>query len=100
MTHDLGLPRPDSRLLETDRGTPPAEPTPVSQQGLPEDLLREATQRLAYTALISGGLWLANWLAVHFIHPLPARSGAKSWRFTPGGSRCSTGLGVRPFSPR
>jgi len=71
MTHDLGLPRPDSRLLETDSGTPPAEPTPVSQQGLPEDLLREATQRLAYTALISGGLWLANWLAVHFIHPLP-----------------------------
>jgi len=71
MTHDLGLPRPDSRLLETDSGTPPAEPTPVSQQGLPEDLLREAAQRLAYTALISGGLWLANWLAVHFIHPLP-----------------------------
>ena len=71
MTHDLGLPRPDSRLLETDSGTPPAEPTPVSQQGLPEDLLREAAQRLAYTALISGGLWLANWLVVHFIHRLP-----------------------------
>jgi serine/threonine-protein kinase len=61
----------DRKLIETEIGSPPAESTPVSQQGLPEDLLREASQRLAYTALISGGLWLANWLVVHFIHPLP-----------------------------
>ena len=39
MTHDLGLPRPDSRLLETDSGIPPVEATPVSRQSMPEDLL-------------------------------------------------------------
>lgn len=71
MTHDPGFPRPDSRLIETNIGLPPAETTPVSQQGLPEDLLREAAQRLGLVCLISGGLWLSNWLAVHLIHPMP-----------------------------
>ena len=60
----------DQRLLQTELGTSTV-PTPVSRQGLPEDLLREAAQRLAFTALISGGLWLANWLVVHFLHPMP-----------------------------
>ena len=71
MTHDLGLPRPDSRLLETDSGTPPAEPTPVSRQGLPEDLLQEAAHRLGIVCLVSAGLWAANFLVVHLVHPLP-----------------------------
>jgi hypothetical protein len=62
---------PNSRLLETQIDGPPGAPTPVSRQGLPEDLLREAAQRLGFTCLISGGLWLANWLVVHFLHPLP-----------------------------
>jgi eukaryotic-like serine/threonine-protein kinase len=62
----------DRKLIETEIGSPSADRTPASQQGLPEDLLQEAAQRLAYTCLISGGLWLANWLVVHFIHPLPA----------------------------
>jgi len=62
---------PQSRLLQTQVGSSPADPTPASQQGLPEDLLREAAQRLGYTALISGGLWLANWVLVHFLTPLP-----------------------------
>jgi serine/threonine-protein kinase len=61
----------DRKLIETEIGSPPAESTPVSQQGLPEDLLREAAQRLGFAALISGGLWLANWIVVRFIHPLP-----------------------------
>ena len=42
----------------------------MSQQGLPEDLLHEAVQRLTFTALISGGLWLANWLVVRSTYPL------------------------------
>jgi hypothetical protein len=51
-------------------GTAP-DSTPASQQGLPDDLLREAAHRLGLVCLISGGLWLANWLAVHLIHPMP-----------------------------
>ncbi len=82
MTHDFGFPRPDSRLIEADSGNPPAETTPVSQQGLPEDLLREAAQRLAFTSLISGGLWLANWLVVHFVHPTLFSSTTSVWRAT------------------
>jgi hypothetical protein len=62
---------PNARLLQTELGDSAGAPTPVSRQGLPEDLLREAAQRLGFTCLISGGLWLANWLVVHFIHPLP-----------------------------
>ena len=60
----------DRKHIETEIGSPAAS-TPASQQGLPEDLLQEASQRLAYTALISGGLWLANWLVVHFVHAMP-----------------------------
>jgi len=68
---DSPVPPGDSRFLQTEHGGSAPDPTPVSQQGLPEDLLREASQRLGYTALISGGLWLANWLVVRFTHPLP-----------------------------
>ena len=63
MTHD-------HRLLQTELGSSPV-PTPVSRQRLPEDVLREAAQRLAFTSLISGALWLANWLVSHFLHRLP-----------------------------
>jgi eukaryotic-like serine/threonine-protein kinase len=75
MTHDLGLPRPDSRLLETNSGSPLADPTPVSRQSMPEDLLQEAAHRLGFICLVSGGLWFANWLAVHFIHPMTGALG-------------------------
>ena len=61
---------PDPRILQTDTGAGP-DPTSPSQQGLPEDLLSEAAQRLGLVCLISGGLWLANLLAVHLIHPMP-----------------------------
>jgi hypothetical protein len=66
-----GDPVTDRRLLETEMGTPPADPTPVSRQGLPEDLLQEAAHRLGVVCLVSGGLWLANFIAVHLIHPMP-----------------------------
>ena len=71
MTHDLGLPRPDSRLLETDSGTPPAEATPVSRQGLPDDLLRQASHRLGIMCAVIAGLWAAELLLAHVIMPAP-----------------------------
>ena len=97
MSHDLGFPRPDSRLIETDTGIPPAESTPVSQQGLPEDLLREAAQRLAYTCLISGGLWLANWLVVHLIHPLPGTFRPEEMALHVRWAQVFDWVGVRPL---
>jgi tRNA A-37 threonylcarbamoyl transferase component Bud32 len=63
MTHD-------SRLLETEIGNPPAGDTPA-RQTLPEDLLQEAAHRLGVVCLVSAGLWAANFLVVHFVHPLP-----------------------------
>jgi hypothetical protein len=70
MTPGPQLPAP-SRLIETEIGNPPADRTPVSRQGLPEDLLQEAAHRLGVVCLVSGGLWLANFIAVHLIHPMP-----------------------------
>jgi eukaryotic-like serine/threonine-protein kinase len=70
MTNGFGLPHHDSRLLETDIGSPPAD-TPVSQQGLPEDLLREAAHRLGVVCLVAAFFLVANFLVVHFLYPLP-----------------------------
>src|SRR5688572_19934079 len=70
MAPDSRLPSPDSRLIETEIGSPPVDRTPVSQQGLPEDLLREAAHRLGIVCLILAGLWAANFAVVHFVHPL------------------------------
>jgi eukaryotic-like serine/threonine-protein kinase len=72
MTPSSKLPAPSSRLIETEIGNPPSDPTPVSRQGLPEDLLQEAAHRLGVVCLVSAGLWLANWVVVHFIIiPMP-----------------------------
>jgi eukaryotic-like serine/threonine-protein kinase len=57
---------PDARLLLTDVGS-----SASSRQTLPDDLLREAAQRLGVVCLASAGLWLANFLVVHLVHPLP-----------------------------
>ena len=97
MTHDLGFPRPDSRLLETDSGTPPAEPTPVSRQGLPEDLLEEAAHRLGVVCLVSGGLWLANFVAVHVIHPMPGALPAEELALHPQWMRVFDVVGGTAF---
>jgi eukaryotic-like serine/threonine-protein kinase len=70
MTPDSQLPALGSRLLESDFGPPAAGDTPV-RQTLPEDLLQEAAHRLGVVCLISAGLWAANFLVVHFVHPLP-----------------------------
>ena len=47
------------------------------RQPLPEDLLREAAHRLGIVCLASAGLWAANFLVVHFVHPLPGTLEAK-----------------------
>jgi serine/threonine-protein kinase len=61
----------DRKLIETEIGSPPDDRTPVSQQGLPEDLLREAAHRLGIVCLIIAGLWAANFAVVHFVQELP-----------------------------
>jgi len=97
MTRDFGLPRPDSRLLETGSGTPPAEPTPVSRQGLPEDLLQEAAHRLGVVCLVSGGLWLANLVVVHLIHPMPGALRAEELALHPQWMRVFDVVGGAAF---
>jgi eukaryotic-like serine/threonine-protein kinase len=64
------LPIPDSRLLQTEIGSLPAS-TSGSRQGLPDDLLRQASRRLGIMCLVSGGLWGANLLLAHVIQPAP-----------------------------
>jgi hypothetical protein len=61
----------DSRPLFAEIGTPAASRTHTGRQPLPEDLLREAAQRLGVVCLVIAGLLVANFLIVHFIHPLP-----------------------------
>jgi hypothetical protein len=70
MSQFSGLPAPDRRVIETEIGNPRAGDTPA-RQTLPEDLLQEAAHRLGVVCLVSAGLWAANYLVVHFIHPLP-----------------------------
>jgi hypothetical protein len=72
MTPGSQLPAP-SRLIETEIGNPPADRTPVSRQGLPEDLLQEAAHRLGIMCLVIAGLWIANLVLAHFLQPLPTK---------------------------
>jgi serine/threonine-protein kinase len=71
MTSDLGFPASHSRLIETDSGLPPAEPTPVSRQGLPDDLLQQAAHRLGLICAVIAGLWIAELLLFHLVMPAP-----------------------------
>jgi eukaryotic-like serine/threonine-protein kinase len=52
-------------------GSPAANQSSLGRQALPEDLLREAAHRVGVVCLASAGLWAANFLLVHGIHPLP-----------------------------
>jgi hypothetical protein len=71
MTPDPRLPAPNSRLIATEIGSPAAVQSSTGRQPLPEDLLREAAHRLGIVCLVSAGLWAANFVMVHFVHPLP-----------------------------
>jgi serine/threonine-protein kinase len=71
MTLNSRLPTPDSRLLQTEIGGPPASST--GWQALPEDLLRQAARRLGLMCLIIAGLWAANFILAHLILPAPTK---------------------------
>jgi eukaryotic-like serine/threonine-protein kinase len=78
MTDDFRLPLPDSmfplpgsRLVETEIGTPAAQPTPAGRRGLPEDLLSEAAQRIGIVSLTIASLVAVEFLLVHWLFGLP-----------------------------
>jgi tRNA A-37 threonylcarbamoyl transferase component Bud32 len=71
MTPDPRISARAARLIETEIGNPTDGRTSPGRQTLPEDLLREAAHRLGVVCLASAGLWAANFLLVHGIHPLP-----------------------------
>jgi tRNA A-37 threonylcarbamoyl transferase component Bud32 len=68
-------PRPepaDSRVIVTQTGNSPAAPfTLPGRRGLPEDLLREAAQRLGIVSLVIAGLLVIEFGLVHFLFRLP-----------------------------
>jgi tRNA A-37 threonylcarbamoyl transferase component Bud32 len=70
MTPRPSIPAASHRLVETEFGNPRTGDTPA-RQTLPEDLLREAAHRLGVVCLVSAGLWAANFLLVHLVHPMP-----------------------------
>ncbi len=69
MPLDSQLPTPDARLIQTETGS---QPTP-SSQGLPPDLLRQASRRLGLMCLIIAGLWAANFILAHLVQPAPVK---------------------------
>jgi tRNA A-37 threonylcarbamoyl transferase component Bud32 len=71
MALDSRLPAPEARLVATEIGSPGAARSSTGRHSLPEDLLREAAQRLGIVCLASAGLWAVNFGMVHFVHPLP-----------------------------
>ncbi len=71
MTPAAPLPAPDSRLLTTMNGNLPSGGVSTAGSTLPEDLLREASHRLGIVSLASAALWAANFVLVHFVHPVP-----------------------------
>jgi eukaryotic-like serine/threonine-protein kinase len=109
MTPSPQLPAPSSRLIESEIGNPAADPTPVSRQGLPEDLLREAAHRLGVVCLVSAGLWLVNFLVIHLIPilpgTLPEKQVARSGEWVPvfdrvGGAAFVTSLALFWYTRR
>jgi hypothetical protein len=70
MTLDLGFPAPQPTSSETAVRRPSALPTP-NGQGLPEDLLREASRRLAVLCLISAFIWAVNLGLLNFVYVVP-----------------------------
>ena len=63
--------RAPDRLLETETGGPSFLRKHGSPQGLPEDVLREASRRLGVLCLISASVWAANLLLLNFVYAVP-----------------------------
>jgi serine/threonine-protein kinase len=70
MILDFGVPAPQSTLSETVVRRSSALPTP-NGQGLPEDLLRQASRRLAVLCLISAFIWAVNLGLLNFVYVVP-----------------------------
>jgi eukaryotic-like serine/threonine-protein kinase len=70
MALDYGFPAPESLLNDTAVRRPSPLPAPEGQ-GLPEDLLREASRRLAILCLISACIWAVNLLLLNFVYAVP-----------------------------
>jgi eukaryotic-like serine/threonine-protein kinase len=58
-------------LLATEIESPSRSGESSARQTLPHDLLREGSRRLEIICLASAGLWVANFLLIHLVHPLP-----------------------------
>jgi hypothetical protein len=70
----------------TKIGAAPSAMTSV-RQGLPEDVLREASRRLGVLCLISAAVWAANLLLLNFVYAVPgtvpAERVASYWKWRP-----------------
>ena len=58
------------RLVESEIGANPAQP-PGGGHSLPEDVLREAAQRLGVLCLISALVWTVNLLLLNYVYAVP-----------------------------
>jgi eukaryotic-like serine/threonine-protein kinase len=92
MTLDFGLPIRDAaptiaRGREAAVGSASALETSTGRQVLPEDLLREASRRVAVLCLISAVVWTANLLLLNFVYAIPgtvpAERMASYWKWRP-----------------
>jgi eukaryotic-like serine/threonine-protein kinase len=70
MSPETGLATRDSRLIETEIGSPPSAST---SGGLPEDLLQQAAHRLGLICAVIAGLWIAELLLGHLVTPIPTQ---------------------------
>jgi hypothetical protein len=70
MTAMTELATGDSRLIETEIGSPPSTST---SGGLPEDLLQQAAHRLGLICAVIAGLWIAELLLGHLVTPIPTQ---------------------------
>jgi eukaryotic-like serine/threonine-protein kinase len=65
----FGFPHPGQDPVETS--SRPSALGTSGGQGLPEDLLREASRRLAALCLISACIWAVNLLLLNFVYAVP-----------------------------
>jgi hypothetical protein len=86
MTFGFHHPMPDLPPSETRVGHPTILGPPEGQ-GLPDDLLQQASRRLAVLCLISACIWAANLLLLNFVYAVPgtvpAERVASYWRWRP-----------------
>jgi eukaryotic-like serine/threonine-protein kinase len=74
-------------LGEGETGFAPVQVPSARLQGLPEDILREASRRLGMLCLISAIVWTVNLLLLNFVYSVPgtvaAERVASYWKWRP-----------------